>query len=381
MTRKIYIFVLTFLCLLCGEMGYAGDVYRDENTAKGGVCDLDSVDYNFCICNGLPENCETLDEVIIYPKCDQRNPNYYNNICECEPEWCDSGDCTDSSSLAFPCVEEEDTECSEFGEGAYMTSCGCIGGETGIDECPEDDTPIDSQDPPAEPDPCSEAEIAAGVATTNLFKYNAVSTTMSQMPILFPSNQPPYSQQLEHGFNIKSVNGIISTTPIREGTATGLPAADYTASVIADLHDHPAPGTFAPSARDLLGLDNRRDLMSGFTTSYVSSSDGNLYALYIDDPAKLNAFVDNNPGFVDSYNNFNKDTNIGKMFWDTNDDLQRQGYTSQEAYTRATTLILQDAGVSLLKSDAKTIDFKKIDIIVVGDDPNGNTIIIINDCK
>ena len=34
MTRKINIFVLTFLCLLCGEMGYA-QVYRGENNNSG----------------------------------------------------------------------------------------------------------------------------------------------------------------------------------------------------------------------------------------------------------------------------------------------------------------------------------------------------------
>ena len=68
---------------------------------------------------------------------------------------------------------------------------------------------------------------------------------------------------------------------------------------------------------------------------------------------KLKAFVTNNSGFVGSDNNFNNNTNIGKMFWDMNFDLQRQGYTPQEAYTRATTLILQDAGVSLLKTDAQ----------------------------
>jgi len=62
-----------------------------------------------------------------------------------------------------------------------------------------------------------------------------------------------------------------------------LPAADYTVSVIADLHDHPAPGAFAPSAQDLFALHVKRDAMSCFKTSYVSSSEGNLYALYIDD--------------------------------------------------------------------------------------------------
>jgi len=42
---------------------------------------------------------------------------------------------------------------------------------------------------------------------------------------------------------------------------------------------------------------------------------------------KLKAFVTNNSGFVGSDNNFNNNTNIGKMFWDMNFDLQRQGYT------------------------------------------------------
>ncbi|MET0945876.1 MAG: hypothetical protein ABWY22_10735 [Flavobacterium sp.] len=69
-------------------------------------------------------------------------------------------------------------------------------------------------------------------------------------------------------------------------------------------------------------IDAKRDAMSGFKTSYVSSSDGNIYVLYIDNPVKLNAFVNNNPGFVGSDNNFSNDTNIGKMFWDINFDLQ-----------------------------------------------------------
>ena len=125
-------------------MGYAQDVYGGEYVDSHNVCDLDSVDYSFCICNGMPENCEDLGEVIIYPKCDPRNPNYYNNLCECEPEFCDMGDCNDPSSLTYPCTEPVNTDCSEYGETAYLASCGCIGGNTGIDECP----PEEEQTPP-----------------------------------------------------------------------------------------------------------------------------------------------------------------------------------------------------------------------------------------
>lgn len=353
MKKKYYILVLTFLCMLVEQSSYA-------QTSSG--------DYGWDI--DLPELC-------VGAGCDDGGGGP------------DSGDPCDPWSSAYDYYtchggnnNDSGDPCDPFSNAYNPYQCG---GDTG-DPCDPYSYAFDynvcyGEPTNPDPNPCSETSIAAGVAATNLLESSVVSATMSQMPMLFPSNQPPYSQQLEHGFNIKNIGGIISTTPIREGTATGLPAADYTVNVVADLHDHPAPGTFAPTAQDLFSLHVKRDAMSGFKTSYVSSFDGNIYALYIDDPIKLKAFVTNNSGFVGSDNNFKVGTTVGDYFWDVNFDLQRQGYTAQEAYTRATTLILKDAGVSLLKTGAQTIDFKKIDIDVVGDDPNGNTIIIVNDCN
>ncbi|KAF2517204.1 hypothetical protein [Flavobacterium foetidum] len=356
---------MTFLFLFIGASSMYGQINGgdldevcincDDEPDSYNPCDPLSSSYDPCVCN--PQSCDSNDP------CDLFSNSY--NPCVCNPQSCDSNDPCDYSSQAYNydvCYGVDNNYCYYFPQQCYGN-------------------PDPPTNPNPDPDPCPAASIAAGVAATNLFNNNAVTTTMSQMPVLFPSNEPPYSQQLEHGFNIKNVNGVISTTPIREGTATGLPAADYTINVVADLHDHPAPGTFAPSAQDLFALNTRRNLMSGFTTSYVSSFDGNIYALYIDDPSKLNDFFNNNPGCVGSDNNFKEGTTVGDYFRDVNFDLQRQGYTPQEAYTRATTLILQDAGVSLLKTDATTINFKKIDIKVVGNDINGNTIIIINDCN
>ncbi|OOV19566.1 hypothetical protein [Flavobacterium sp. LM4] len=158
---------------------------------------------------------------------------------------------------------------------------------------------------------------------------------------------------------------------------------DFTVNVIADIHIHTPPGAFAPSAQDLKALNNKRGLTSNFTTSYVSSADGNIYALYINDAAKLNTFINNNSGFVGTDNNFAHGTNIGDLFWETNDNLQIAGYTPQEAFTRATAHVLQNAGVTLLKSNATTINFKKIDLRedAPATSPNGIPVYSIIDCN
>lgn len=128
-------------------------------------------------------------------------------------------------------------------------------------------------------------------------------------------------------------------------------------------------------------LDNKRSLIDGFTTSYVSSYDGNIYALYINNPTQLHNFVASNPGFVGSDHNFNPNTIVGTQWLNTIQDLRIAGYTAQEAQTRATALILQSAGVTLLKSDATIINFKKIDLKVDGTDSNGSPIYISIDCN
>src|SRR6218665_471887 len=209
---------------------------------------------------------------------------------------------------------------------------------------------------PTAPNPCDGAAASAGGHASYIFKDTDVTASLNSLPPFSGTNQN------ESIFNIKSTNGNITTTPTREIGASGGTNSDYSASVIADAHTHPLGGAFAPSAQDLKALDAKRDIMTGFVASYVVSSDGNIYALYISNPAKLNAFVDNNPGFVGSDNNFAPGTTPGNLFRDTNRDLQIAGYSAQEAYTRATALVLQDAGVTLLKSDAKNINFKKIDL-------------------
>jgi hypothetical protein len=241
-----------------------------------------------------------------------------------------------------------------------------------------------------QPNPdCNQQDQAAGLAATNLFNNTAIQNALSNTPILFPNNQPPYSQQNEVGFNINSNNGVISTTAIRTGTANGLPPADYSLNTIADYHTHSFPGASSPSAQDLLELYNKRGIIPVFTTTYVQAADGSKYALVINDPQKLNTFVENNPNLVGSDNNFNSNTQLGGQWRALIFDLvDNQGYSADEAQTRATALILKESGVSLLKSDSIPDNFKKIGLEQVKNpdgtsakDANGNNIYNTQDCN
>jgi hypothetical protein len=128
MTRKIYIFVLTFFCLLCGEMGYAGDIFGGElKEVIVNNCDPDSEWYDFCRCN--PEWCDCTSPL---------SPDY-----PCE--YVDNGDCTDERSYAYPCYDP------------------CNSGSIDYDACLcdpsscEEDTPTEPTEPP-----CSITSCPAG---------------------------------------------------------------------------------------------------------------------------------------------------------------------------------------------------------------------------
>lgn len=99
---------------------------------------------------------------------------------------------------------------------------------------------------------------------------------------------------------------------------------------IADVHTHPDPGAYAPSAHDLLAIDHKHNLVADFNTMYTISPDGSKYALYISDASKLNDFMNNNSGFVGSDNNFAAGTASGNLFRSTIRDLQQRGYPAMK---------------------------------------------------
>lgn len=165
MKKKFYIFLLTFLCLLCGQMGYANDIYGGENNAHpslncedfGSLCDLLSEKYG-------------VDVTAIFINDEGHIGGFYSstddplasggielNIVKGlwdgpDPDDCPSGDwcvCYGTGCEDTPpdTSEPEDPVCSEYGESAYLAPCGCIGGDTGIDECPEDETPPGTTEP------------------------------------------------------------------------------------------------------------------------------------------------------------------------------------------------------------------------------------------
>jgi Peptidase family M23 len=161
MTRKINIFVLTFLCLLFGQMGYAGDVYGGENNNSGNsgnsVCTSEQTE--------LVESFECYD--IYFTQIDEY---YCATAAHISTYWYDTyvfKDCGGTGTIDCNGVQNgtayesncgciggntgidecpEEVDCNgDLNGTAYLASCGCIGGNTGIDECPEeeptDDTP------------------------------------------------------------------------------------------------------------------------------------------------------------------------------------------------------------------------------------------------
>lgn len=371
-----YTFLLT-TCVQVNEGGIASNDCVEECTTEtitNDPCDFGSPSYDEEACNNDDDEgdcpgitCPSGFELDQYCNCNESQqpcsttcPEGYRQTADCGCEPVPPPSCT--------------TTC---GVGYKLVNCNCIPCPT---SCPTGYTLVNCScnfTPPPIPEECDQAATAAGIATNNIINNINVQSALANLPAFTDSSQH------EFGFTIKNTNGTIETTPMNEGTSTGVTITGYTINTKADVHTHPIGGAYAPSATDLFRLNNLRSQIGGFTTSFIKSSDGNIYALYINDSTKLSNFVNNNPGFVASNNNFNSQTVIGKLFWDTNNDLMQAGYTSEEAYTRATAFVLQDAGVTLLKSSATTINFKKIDLKedIPAIDPNGVPVYSSIDCN
>jgi hypothetical protein len=163
MTRKIYIFVLTFFCLLCGEMGYAGDVYGGENNNSGNsdnsVCTSEFTDlvesyecYDIYFTEIQEYYCATAIHIgtywydtYVFKDCSGAGTIDCNGVQNGTAYETSCG-CIGGNTGINECPEEVDCN-GDLNGTAYLASCGCIGGYTGIDECPEDETPPGTTEP------------------------------------------------------------------------------------------------------------------------------------------------------------------------------------------------------------------------------------------
>ncbi len=257
--------------------------------------------------------------------------------------------------------------CAEFGSSASMAACGCIGGSSGRTECP--------------PDPCDQAAQAAGTAATNLFNNVEVQSKLLQTGSVVPGFP-------ESGFSIRqsATDGSISTSAIETGTPNSVNITNYQNS-IADVHVH-ANSNYPPSATDIFSLAEISFFGDppNLNTSFVVGNDGTQYAITVTDQSKMTAFYNQMNGAVDPVtNNMNPTTALGQIFENSYDYfLNQMNYSPRDAFERATAAILEDSGISLLKAPpisppATNSDFKKIGVDK-STDSNGNTTFNASDC-
>lgn len=122
----------------------------------------------------------------------------------------------------------------------------------------------------------------------------------------------------------------------------------------ANIHTHPnsvTPGyvhVMPPSAADLKALVSAGENFSYYKTSYVFAGD-DKFALTITDRAKAKVFLQNNPNFVGARNEFDMNSDVGKVYYEAQSALKAKygEGIERDAYALAYALQQADAGVQL----------------------------------
>lgn len=244
------------------------------------------------ICNGSwvdiwGTSCVTVDPEGEYVTCTPYLvSSEYVEVCTpvdpCANGGCTTGDpCIDYGYCNYPDPNDPNTpvyyDCAGEPNGsAHMSSCGCIGGSTGIYECP----------PVPDPDPCDNAK-----SMTNNATYNEKLTNLSGY----------VSGTMEHGwYNTKNADGSFSYKSV-SGTTANPDMIDYvfTSSVRDIMHNHYTGNGGTNSTFDggdinamytLYNGGNMADIYS-FTQTLITSS--GTYILTIKDVTKFKAFAPN----------------------------------------------------------------------------------------
>lgn len=184
-----------------------------------------------------------------------------------------------------PDPEDPYVDCNGDENGsAYIGLCGCMGGNTGIWDCEEEETP------------CGKAKRLAQELKNAL---NDVGVN-SQMNLLKSLHN---NSSVEHGFAIKKTANGYEVTPIVSGTANSVSFSGLDSDVIVLVHTHPAStGSAIHSSTDIYGLNDFRSNPDFLGSIVVRGSD--MHALSITDGDKYDAFIQksNQKGWYDQTN-------------------------------------------------------------------------------
>jgi hypothetical protein len=228
------------------------------------------------------------------------------------------------------------------GKAVNKEGCGCVGGTTGIDV----NTTVNC--------PCAEnASYNGSMASSNYSNY------AKSLAAKFSPFDPKTTTQSEQVFAINNNSGVMEPSSILTVSTTGGSFASIlTPNTEIIVHTHPYGGMPTPSPADFWDLANFK---RNFKTSYIVAYDGSKYAMTIDDYDKLKVFEANNPYTVDDATaGFNTNSPIGIKWQKAGYDMLQSGFTGMEAEERALAMIMQQAGVTLMKAEPNSNVFKKI---------------------
>jgi hypothetical protein len=198
---------------------------------------------------------------------------------------------------------------------------------------------------PPEPDPCSTAKAQNAEKLTKLKVFMDGLSAVKDAAI----------DGKEHSISInKNTDGTITVTPVSQG-------ADFSVDLnldsksIANLHNH--PNTSPPSAGDVYSFIQNNSMLPNYTTKFVVTQDGSIYALIITNLLAAQDFSAKYPksilpGFPPDFTDYKVDDIIlFDEYQFSREFFRGEGLTNTEANEGALAYILDsfNTGIALLK--------------------------------
>jgi hypothetical protein len=162
---------------------------------------------------------------------------------------------------------------------------------------------------------------------------------------------------------------VRSQAELRTGKETavdlGLSTINPNNTIVAALHTHTPNTMNSFSTGDFYILAEGNGMKTDFQYFFALASNKDLYLLSITDPEKFKNFLTNYPKnnyFDSTTNNWNKDSSIGKSYFDIRNKLIDSGLDVDSAHELANAYVLDkyDTGMTVSKKTPTSDGFKSI---------------------
>lgn len=190
-------------------------------------------------------------------------------------------------------------------------------------------------------DPCTKAK--GGVEKANdLYKKEDVKNAQTKIKVAAAKN----GKENMVAFGSRMPNGTVESTGVQEGNLDGGVVTNPYAYPVADIHNH--PNNKPPSTGDVYSMMKYHLQHNTFSTRYVLSSDGTLYALVITDTQAIREFLSKYPPSITANPKGGSFINFPQELFEKYTDLQMD---FSESGALSYILNEYNAGISLVKMD------------------------------